>query len=557
MPAGATGTASRNATQINADRKQADSATAVQPVAVPQAVLAAEQPRSQSPCVAATIVTPVTSPAPSACAITPMTKQMQNSTQQNALPSVKLSGAGKEGTAPDGQQQQTREYRRTFSAVDDISELELDADTEVAGGQPTPCPPAAAVPQRVSQKRPKTQAPPELPPNSSLTKKHKTNDISVQAPDTERKTQLASLPGVPQQLAASQNGVTGCASASSNTASVPMSPSSKQPPELSPSLHKTASKPRQCQKPVSLPVPLHHTTETTSDRTALPQRPDAAASNPDSTVLHASQQLVLSSSSSCVAPSAAVAASVLTCQVPATLSGVPAQQLLSTSVAASSYTAGKGGSPPTPFAPFSRGIVTLFSNSGIAQSTPGLHYGFSMLPKQPSSSYRPVIEELPSLPSHPVPIAVAMATADPSPTADAKPSMKTTATSKPAAIIIDIDSDDDHISAANTQPATSMQNEKPGQSQDRPANFSSEFATKFHAARDMSRPGPGQAGHSAGSSPAENNMLCDAAILASARQVSLHNLPVPVGMGDIFSSFAALEELSDAEEEEGGTKSAG
>ncbi|KAL3162576.1 hypothetical protein ABBQ38_008627 [Trebouxia sp. C0009 RCD-2024] len=505
---------------------------------------------------------PITAPAPADHGITPM---IHTPAQQSALPSAKLSGAGKEcgSSGADEQQQQTsREYRCTASAVDDLSELELDADTGNAGCQPPARPPAAAVPQRVSQKRPNTQAPQGLPPTSSLTKKHKTNDSFTPDPDTQGETQLAGLPGAFRQLAASENGVAGCAPSSSNTESVPMSPSSKQPPEVPLSLHKTASKPPRCQTAVTLPVALHHTTDSTTgaDRTALPQSPDAAAGIPDSTVLHASQQLVLSSSSRCAAPSATFATSVLTCPVPATLSGAPAQQLLSTSVAASTCIAGKGGGPLPPCAPFGRSIVTLFSNSGIAQSSPRLHSGFSMLPKQPSSSYRPVIEELPSLPSHPVPTAAAMPTADPNrsnPMADAKPSMNTTASSKPTAIIIDIDSDDDHISAANTQPATSMQNEKPEQPHDPLASFSSKSAMTILTARDLSIPFPGQAGHDVGSSPAENNTLCDATTLASAAEVSLHNLPVSVGMGDIFSSFAALEDLSDAEEEEEGTKPAG
>ena len=80
---------------------------------------------------------------------------------------------------------------------------------------------------------------------------------------------------------------------------------------------------------------------------------------------------------------------------------------------------------------------------------------------------------------------------------------------------------------------------------------------KTDAARDVSKSGSGQAKHNAGPSPAESNIPCDANILAAAKQVSLNSPPAPVGMGDIFSSFAALEDLSDAEEEEGGTQPAG
>lgn len=534
--------------QTAADRQHIKSATALRPVPLTPALPAANHSQTKSPKMAATINTPLSALMPGAHAITPTTKQIRVPAKQRSLSPAKLTGAHNEGLIQDEQQQKnSKEYRYTVSAGDDFSELELDADTgesTVAGGQPPAQPPAAAASQSVSQKRLYSQAPPDLSnPTLPLTKKHKTADGSAHAP-------VATSAGAPQQLAASQSTAAGCESSPCNTDTVPMPSSSTL------SLQMAASTPAHSQKAVALPVALRHAAETAADRTASPLPPQAGV--PDMAVFGASQQLVLSSSASGAADPARVVSSALTCQVPATLSGEPARQLVHTDVAASACAAGKDGmrSPQPRFAPLSRHIVTIYSHSGIAQPSPGLPPNITLLPRKRSSSYRPVIEELPSLPCVSMPTAHAMPTANSMPNEGAKPSKTTAAkampASKPTAIIIDIDSDDDKISAANTQPAASMCNDKPDQAQDRSTNLSTESALQVDAARLDSRHGPGQSSHSADPS-AKNKMPCDATILAPARQVSIQNPPAPVGMGDIFSSFSALEALSDAEEEEGGT----
>ena len=527
---------------------QINSTAALRPVPLTPAVPVAAQFQSlgESPTAAPTVDTPVTAPVPSATAITPTTEQGHASTEQSGSPRAAL-----DRKLPGQQQQQTS--RCAIVATDDLSELELEADTDTgvlaaSNGESAAQPPAPAASQSVSLKRTTSQAPSDLiAPGASPIKKHKLGDGSAHVTTACRSSaQLGSSVAALHQLAMPQTSDTRHASSPSQTETVPMLPSSKPPHPLSVSVQVLASSPSHSQEAFTLHVKPKHITDTTVVRTALPRHPHAGASKPDSSVTEASQQLVLSLPANLDGPSTTAIGSTVSYQMPAALCDAAAKQPDGTAASASTCLARKQGSPQFSFsfAMFNHSVVTLHSRSDVAQSSPVLPSGMSSLPNKAPSSYQPVIEELPC----DTPAANTIVTA----------AAKTVLPSKPA-MIIDIDSDDEQTDAANTQPAASAQgrqgqHDSAGQShQGQRASLSSEPAIQLDLASDAKRPVQGQETSSAPSAqpiPAKHTTPCDTITQTAARQMRFSHPAAPVGIGDIFSSFSALEALSDAEEEE-------
>ena len=513
--------------------------------------------------------TPLAVAALSAAAVTPATEQEHASVEQYSCPQPAI------GSTLSGQQQQpqtSRGYVSSVSAIDDLSELELDAEATtavpaIADDAPAAQPSAPAASQSLGQKRPTCQAPPDLTsPTIPSAKKHKMDGGSANAATPGRS--LAKLVGSTakaQQLAVPCFSTPQSASSQWHVGPVPTSLSSKPPSKVSPSMPIIASSPSQVhsQKAVTLPVTLPTITEIAATGTVLPQHPCAAASQSDSIVVEAPQQLMLSLPATCTSPSATANCTTVSCQLPAALSGADAQQFMSTAATAGTHTAAKEGSSLISIALFSRSEVTLRPNSS-AKSSQILPPDMRSFPHQALSSYRPVIEELPS-------------DFIPTATTNTKAAAKDGLSSQPA-MVIDIDSDDDRICAASTRPTTSTDTQppasastqppaslqgrqvqigKPGRSQHSTGGLSSNPATQSNQSSCCTGViAQGQACPNALPPPTTGITPCATIKQAAARKMSFNQAPAPMGMGDIFHSFSALEDLSDAEEEEAGTESA-
>ena len=531
---------------------QTNPATALTPVLLTPP---ATQQLGQSRPAAVTAETKPAVAALSAVAIIPATGQGHAPAEQ-----IMSSQLAMDSTLSEQHQHQTiRDYRSSVSAIDDLSELEVDAEITtgvpaMADGAPAAHPPAPAALQSVSQKRPTFQAPLDLASSTKASstkpcaKKHKMNDGSANAPTAGRgSVQLAGSAATAQQLTVPHLSNTQCASPHWHVHLAPTSVSSEPPSEVSLSMHTITSTPPHIhsQKAMTVPMTLPKTTETAATRTALPQHPHAAASKLDNNVVKASQQLVLSLPASITSPSAKGAFVTVSCQMLAAGCGAAAQQSSSTEATASASTAVKADIAHALFALSSHSLVTLHPNSGINKSGPVLSSNKSLLPNQASSSYQPTIQELPS----------DFTAAAPT---DLRAAANQVLPSKPG-MVIDIDSDDDHTVAANSQQAASLQgrqgqDDKPGQSQGSMARLCSQPAMQSGHASAATRPGQGQACLSAHPPPATEVTPCAASEQATASKMSFDQPPAPMGMGEIFTAFAALENLSDAEEEETGTE---
>lgn len=486
--------------------------------------------------------TPPAVSALSAVAITPATRQSHASLEQSLSPQPAM-----DTTLSEQQQQQTsRGNRNRVSAIDDLSELELDVESAtgvpaMVNSVPAAQPPAHAASHSVSQKRPTRQAPPDLTsPTIPSAKKHKLDDGSANACTAGRSSaQPVGSASKAQQLKMPHPSTSQTASPQWHANQVPTSLSS-QPPAMALSM---TSSPlcKDSQKTVTLPVKLPRITEAAATRTTLPQHPHAAAGKLNSNMVQASQQIVLSLPAIPTGPSARAAFVTVSCQMPAAQCSAAAPHPPSTAATASACTAVQTEGAHASFAQLSHSLVTFYSNSGNTRSSPILPSITSSLPRQASSSYQPVIEELPS----------DFAAAAPK---DIRAVANNVPPSKP--MVIDIDSDDDdHTVAANSQPAASLQGRQgqgsePGQPQDSMARLSSDAATQSNPASAVTRCVQGQACLSAHPPPATEVTPCATTEPAAAIKMGFGQLPAPMGMGDIFSSFAALEDLSDAEEEE-------
>ena len=497
----------------------------------------------------------------SAVAITPATKQGHASVEQCLSPQPAMD------SMLSGQQQQqktSRGYISSVSTIDDLSELELDVDSTtgvpaMVGDAPAAQPSAPAVSPSVCQKRPTCQAPLELTsPTIPSVKKHKMDDGSVNAPTPGSSLgQLVGSTAKAQQLAVPHFATPQCALPQRHVGPAPSSPSSKPPSEVSPSVPIIASSPSQVhsQKALTLAVTLPKIPEAAATRTAVPQHRRAAASLSDSIVVEAPQQLMLSLPATCTSPSAPVACTAVSCRLPAALSGgADAQEFMSTTATAVSYNAAKENSSLASVALFSSGVITLRPSFGTVESSPVLPWDMSSFRQQPLTRYRPIIQELPS-------------ESAPSTMTNTKAAANKRLPSK-AAMVIDIDSDDDHNCAANTQPAASasaepaaslqgrhVQVDKPSQSQHSIARLSSKPAMQSDHASAATGPVQGQACPTAHPPPATRITPSATIKQAAASKISFDQPPAPMGMGDIFHSFSALEDMSDAEEEEAGTES--
>lgn len=460
--------------------------------------------------------------APPTGAITPNTGQAGASAEQTLSPQPAV-----DSTLPRQHQQTSREYRSSVSAIDDLSELELDADiatgvSATVGTAPQPPAPAA------SQKRPTCQAPLDLTsPTIPSAKKHKIDDGSTSA-------QLAMSA---QQLVGPLRRITQPAFIQCQVA--PLAPSS----EADPSMLTMASIPphERSQKADAVPSILIEATDAVACKMTLPQYPHAAASNLDSFLDEAPQQLVLSIPASNTRPSATAAFATVSCQLPAALSSAAAQQLLGTSATAKTSSAGKKTTSQPSVALLSRSLVTFHPHPN-----PTLPSDLRAHSKQAPSSYRPVIEELPpdSTPTAPTTTTAAAKRVLPS----------------KSAMVIDIDSDDDHNVADDNQPAASLQDrqgqdDKLAQSNDSIARLSSRPALLRDHASEAHTPVKKQAYPSMHPTPTATALSIKQA--TAVQMTFTHpSAPMGMGMGHIFSSFSAFEDLSDAEEEDAGTESA-
>lgn len=516
------------AAQTHADA-QTDSAAAPVPVTLlPVLPTTLQQSLSKSPSAAPTAATPAAVAAPPTGALTPDIVQAHASEQT-------LSSQPAGDSTLSGQQQTSKEYRSSVSAIDDLSELELDAD--IATGvsamvEAVPQRPALAASQSASQKRPACQAPLDLTsPTIPSAKKPKMGNSSTSAATADRTS--AQLARSAQQLAGSPRTTTQVASRHCQVV-----PAATPSSEAFPSMHTTAGIPphEHSQTAVAVPTILTETVETdaSSNAMALPQHPHTAASKADSVLFEAPQRLVLSIPVSNTRPSATAACATFSCQLPAAaLSSAAAHQLLGTAATASTAPATTTSRPSV--ALLSRSLVTLHPN-------PTLPSDLSASSKLAPSSYQPVIEELPP---------------DFTPTA---PNIITAAAkkllpSKPA-MVIDIDSDDDHILAANNQPAVSLQDDKLAQSHDSIARLSSKPAMPRYHATEAKTAVERQVSPGLHPTPTAATTPVHAIKQATAIQTSFNQPAAPMGMGHIFSSFSAFEDLSDAEEEDAGRESA-
>ena len=487
----------------------------------------------------------------SAVAITPAPGQGHASFEQGLSPQPAV-----DSTVSEQQQQQTsRGYRNRVSAIDDLSELELDADSAtgvpaMVNSVPAAQPPAHAASQSVGQKRPTCQAPPDLTsPTIPSAKKHKLDEGSANACTAGRSSaQPAGSPTKAQQLTVPHSSTAQTASPRWHVSIVPALLSSKPPSAMSLSMHALTCSPpsKPSQKAVTLPVTPPEITETAATRTALPQPPHTAAGQLNSNMVEVSRQLVPSLPAIPTGPSAKAAFVTVSCQMPAAHCGAAASHSPSTAATATTD-AVRTDSAHASFAQLSHTLVSLYSNSDITRSSPVLPFITSSLPSWASSSYQPVIEELPS----------DFAAATPT---DIRAVANKVPPSKPA-MVIDIDSDDDHTVAANSQPAASLQGrqgqvDEPGQPQDSMARLSLDAAMQSNPASAATRSVQGQACPSAQPLPATEVTPCATTEPAAAIKMGFGQLPAPMGMGDIFSSFAALEDLSDAEEEAGADSAA-
>lgn len=502
-----------------------------------------------------TTETPPAVAALSAVATTPATGEAHASAQQYLSPQPAL-----DSTLSGQQQQQTSTgHRSSVLAMDDMSELELDADSTtvapaVADAATAAQPLAPAASQSVSQKRPTYQAPLDVTdPTIPSAKKHKMDDGSADAPTPRRSSaQLAGSAAETQQFTVQHLSTSQFESSRWHVNLVPTSLSSKPPSEVSLSMHTVTSSPTHIhyQKAVTPPVTLAETTETAATRTALPQHLHAAASKLDSDVVDASKQLMLSLPAAATSPSAKAAFVTGNCQLLAAQCGAAAQPSSSTAATSSTCTAVKADIAHASYALFSHSLVTLHPNSRNIKSSAVLPSNTTLFSKA-SSRYRPVIEELPS----------DLKAAAPT---DIRAAANNVLPSKPA-MVIDIDSDDDHTVAVNPQPTACWlgrqgQNDKPSESQGSMTRLSSQHAMQRDHAGTATRPVQGQACPSNQSPSATEATPCAPAEQAVARKMSFDQAPAPMGMGDIFSSFTVLEDLSDAEEsadeEQAGAESA-
>ena len=499
------------------------------PLPVPPATV--QQSLSKSPA-APTTGTPAAVAAPPTGAIAPDTGQAHASAEQTVSPQPAV-----DSTLPGQQQQQiSKEYSSTVSAIDDVSELELELDTDNPTRVPATMHAAPQPSAPASQKRPTCQAPLDLTsPTIPSAKKHKVDDGSTRAPIADRSlAQLTRSAETPQlakpPLRAIQLASLQCLAAPNAT---------KPPSETYLSMHTMASSPshEHSQKAAAFPMILTEIAESAASRTTLPQCPHPAASEADSVLFEASQQLVLSMPANNTSPSATATFATVSCQLPAALSNAAAQQILGAAATTSISPAGKKIISQPPVSLLSRSLVTIH-----AHPNPPLPSDLRALSKQAPCSYRPVIEELPpdSTPTAPTTITVAANKGLPS----------------KLAMVIDIDSDDDHTVTANNQPAATLQDDQLVQSHDSEARLSFKPAMLHDHASEAKTAVTRQVNPGLHPTPTAATAPVHANKQASAIQTSLNQPSAPKGMGHIFSSFSAFEDLSDGEEEDAGTEPA-
>lgn len=494
-----------------------------------------QQSLSKSPA-APTTATPAAVAAPPTGAITPDTGQVHASAEQTSSPQPAV-----DSTLPGQQQQQTsKEYSSTVSAIDDLSELELDADTPTpvpATVSAAPHPPAPAAAPSASQKR-FTCAPVDLTsPTIPSAKKHKLDDGSARVTTADRSSAQLTMSAETPQLA--KPPLRAIRPASLQCLALPYG--SKPPSETYLSMHTMASSPSHeySQKAAATPMILTEITESAASRTTLPQCPHPAASEADSVLFEASQRLVLSMPASNISPPATAAFATVSCQLPSALSIAAAQQFLGTAATASKSPAGKEKTPRPSIALLSHRLVTFH-----ARSNPTPPCELSAFFKPTPSSYQPIIEELPP---DSTPTATTTITAAANKVLPSKPAM-----------VIDIDSDDDHNEAINNRPAAPLQDrqgqdDKLAQSHDGIARLSSKPAMPRDHATEATTAVNGRGLHP---TPTAATTPYNAIKQANAIHTSLNQPSAPMGMGHIFSSFSAFEDLSDGEEEDAQTESA-
>ena len=205
----------------------------------------------------------------------------------------------------------------------------------------------------------------------------------------------------------------------------------------------------------------------------------------------------------------------------------------------SSTISSKHGRCQPAFALLSTSVVTLHTNPGNARPSIRPMRNNSSLPKQVSGAYKPVIEELPCETQPP--------------DTNAKAAADSLASAKHA-MIIDIDSDSDHADHSQLAPPREAQqadSKEVQQLQDRIAEVRPEPAVQLAFASDEDKALQGQQMPKQAKVTAlmSNDQGRPLASVQARSQPS-----VSLGIADIFSSFSALEDLSDADEEEERTK---
>ena len=229
-------------------------------------------------------------------------------------------------------------------------------------------------------------------------------------------------------------------------------------------------------------------------------------------------------------PSTTDVSSPVSCWMPAACPGAAA--------AASSVILSKQGSCQPPFALLSSSVVTLHTTSATARPSIGPVHNRSLLPEQVSGRYKPVIEELPY-------------ELQPSDT-NAKPAADK---SSPTSHAMIIDSDSGHAAHSQLTPpgeAQQADSQEVQQLQGRAAEVAPEPAVQLVFASDEHKKVEWQQmPKSVALMPNEQGKPSSqsASVQARSKQPSLS-----LGIADIFSSFSALEDLTDADEKEEKTK---